>query len=217
MLRPLVLLCVAASSGAVRPPRAVVKFAMKNRFLSEPVRVERVAFEWLRRFYRQPRYPEPMKTSGRGRYKFSPEEGRSLLRIVRLMRQAAVLLTLTGVFTAIHAVHAAVTVKWTEFTSIFSVIDDVTISYYLLICASAFCAIAEAQAKSDTQFLLASLDATGRLWEAARIPLCLQMCYHASEALGPFVWAAISRAREIAAGTLADAVVKSVAARAGLD
>ena len=140
MLRPLVLLCVAASSGAVRPPRAVVKFAMKNRFLSEPVRVERVAFEWLRRFYRQPRYPEPMKTSGRGRYKFSPEEGRSLLRIVRLMRQAAVLLTLTGVFTAIHAVHAAVTVKWTEFTSIFSVIDDVTISYYLLICASAFVA-----------------------------------------------------------------------------
>ena len=89
--------------------------------------------------------------------------------------------------------------------------------YYLLICASAFCAIAEAQAKSDTQFLLASLDATGRLWEAARIPLCLQMCYHASEALGPFVWAAISRAREAAAGTLADAVVQSVAARAGLD
>ena len=106
------------------------------------MRVERVAFEWLRRFYRQPRYPEPMKTSGRGRYKFSPEEGRSLLRIVRLMRQAAVMLTLTGIFTAIHAVHAAVTVKWTEFTSIFSVIDDVTISYYLLICASAFLAIA---------------------------------------------------------------------------
>ena len=98
-----------------------------------------------------------------------------------------------------------VTIRWIEFTSVFSVIDDVTISYYLLICASAFCAIAEAQAKSDTQFLLASLDATGRLWEAARIPLCLQMCYHASEALGPFVWAAISRAREIAAGTLADA------------
>ena len=113
--------------------------------------------------------------------------------------------------------HAAVTVKWTEFTSIFSVIDDVTISYYLLICASAFVAIAEAQAKNDTQFLLASLDATGRLWEAARIPLCLQMCYHASEALGPFVWAAFARAREAAAGTLADAVVQSVAARAGLD
>ena len=181
------------------------------------MRVERVAFEWLRRFYRQPRYPEPLKTSGRGRYKFSPEEGRSLLRIVRLMRQAAVMLTLTGIFTAIHAVHAAVTVKWTEFTSIFSVIDDVTISYYLLICASAFVGIVEAQAKNDTQFLLASLDATGRLWEAARIPLCLQMCYHASEALGPFVWAAISRAREAAAGTLADAVVQSVAARAGLD
>ena len=147
------------------------------------------------------------------RWAFAP----CVLRIVRLMRQAAVMLTLTGVFTAIHAVHAAVTVKWTEFTSIFSVIDDVTISYYLLICASAFCAIAEAQAKSDTQFLLASLDATGRLWEAARIPLCLQMCYHASEALGPFVWAAISCAREAAAGTLADAVVQSVAARAGLD
>ena len=77
--------------------------------------------------------------------------------------------------------------------------------------------IVEAQAKNDTQFLLASLDATGRLWEAARIPLCLQMCYHASEALGPFVWAAILRAREIAAGTFADAVVQTVAARAGLD
>ena len=113
--------------------------------------------------------------------------------------------------------HAAVTVKWTEFTSIFSVIDDVTISYYLLICASAFAGIAEAQAKNDTQFLLASLDATGRLWEAARIPLCVQMLYHASEALGPFVWAAILRAREIAAGTFADAVVQTVAARAGLD
>ena len=95
--------------------------------------------------------------------------------------------------------------------------DDVTISYYLLICASAFGAIAEAQAKNDTQFLLASLDATGRLWEAARIPLCVQMCYHASECLGPFVWAAFARAREAAAGTLADAVVQTVAARAGLD
>ena len=45
----------------------------------------------------------------------------------------------------------------------------------------------------------------------------MQMVYHASEALGPFVWAAISRAREAAAGTLADTVVQSVAARAGLD
>ena len=87
----------------------------------------------------------------------------------------------------------------------------------LLICAAAFGAIAEAQAKNDTQFLLASLDATGRLWEAARIPLCVQMCYHASECLGPFVWAAFARARQAAAGTLADAVVQSVAARAGLD
>ena len=56
-----------------------------------------------------------------------------------------------------------------------------------------------------------------RLWEAARIPLCMQTVYHASEALGPFVWAAILRAREIAAGTFADAVVQTVAARAGLD
>ena len=87
----------------------------------------------------------------------------------------------------------------------------------MLICASAFVGIVEAQAKNDTQFLLASLDATGRLWEAARIPLCLQMCYHASEALGPFVWAAFVRARQAAAGTLADAAVQAVAARAGLD
>ena len=40
---------------------------------------------------------------------------------------------------------------------------------------------------------------------------------NASEALGPFVWAAISRAREAAAGTLADVLVKSVATRARLD
>lgn len=192
----------------------MVKYVMKDQFINEPA--ERVAFEWLRRLYRQPRVPEPLKASGRGRYRFSAEEGRSLLRIARLMRSTAVMLTLTGMFTVIHSVHSAVTIKWTEFTPIFSVIDDVTISYYLLLCASAFVAIADTRGGNDTQFMLASLDATGRLWEAARIPLCVQMLYHASECLGPFVWAAFVRARETSAGVLADAVVQTVAARAGL-
>jgi len=96
------------------------------------------------------------------------------------------------------------------------VVAVVSIKNYLLLCASAFVAITDARGANDTQFMLASLDATGRLWEAARIPLCIQMLYHAGECLGPFVWAAFVRARETPAGVLADAVVQTMAARAGL-
>ena len=152
------------------------------------------------------RYPEPVKPSGRGSYEFSRDEGAALLRITRLMRQAALLLTLTGALTIVHSVHSAVTNSWQDFFEIFSVIDDVTISYYLLISASAFVAIADSH-KRDTDFLLASLEALGRLWDAARIPLAMQLSYYVNACLGPWIYpparAAVASGVETSKGLVA--------------
>ena len=60
-----------------------------------------------------------------------------MLRVARLMRQTAAILTLSGVLTLIQATYLAITQDWSKIFDALGMIDDFTISYWLLVGAAA--------------------------------------------------------------------------------
>ena len=60
-----------------------------------------------------------------------------MLRVARLMRQTAAILTLSGVLTLVQAVYLSVTKDWSKIFDALGMIDDFTISYWLMVGAAA--------------------------------------------------------------------------------
>ena len=60
-----------------------------------------------------------------------------MLRVARLMRQTAAILTLSGVLTLVQAVYLSVTQDWSKIFDALGMIDDFTISYWLMVGAAA--------------------------------------------------------------------------------
>ena len=76
-----------------------------------------------------------------------------MLRVARLMRQTAAILTLSGVLTLIQATYLALTQDWSKIFDALGMIDDFTISYWLMVGAAAFEAITNTKNQDDIDYL----------------------------------------------------------------
>ena len=89
---------------------------------------------------------------GGRRILYASKEKVTMLRVARLMRQAACILTASAVLTLVQAAHQlALTKDWTKVFDALGCVDDVTISYWLLVAASAFDAISSTKNKDVVQ------------------------------------------------------------------
>ena len=60
-----------------------------------------------------------------------------MLRVARLMRKTAAILTLSGALTLVQATYLALTQEWSKIFDALGMIDDFTISYWLMVGAAA--------------------------------------------------------------------------------
>jgi len=141
--------------------------------------------EGLRRLYRLPKLtPAPSKKAGVGSYAYASTEKVTMLRLARLMRQAACILTASAVFTLIQASHQLLLTKdWTKVFDALGCVDDVTISYWLLVAASAFDAISSTKNK-DVDYTISILNYTESLWASCRLPLLIPVLILAFDCRG---------------------------------
>ena len=101
-------------------------------------KVEQALGNGLRRLYRLPKLTTaPSKATGVSAKDQATKDGITMLRVARLMRQTAAILTLSGVLTLIQATYLAITQDWSKIFDALGMIDDFTISYWLLVGAAA--------------------------------------------------------------------------------
>ena len=104
-----------------------------------------------------------------------------MLRVARLMRQTAAILTLSGVLTLVQAVYLSVTQDWSKIFDALGMIDDFTISYWLLVGASAFEAITNTKNQDDIDYTETILKPMESLWASVRLPLLIPVLMLAYE------------------------------------
>ena len=116
-------------------------------------RVEQAMGNGLRRLYRLPKLTTaPSKATGVSAKEQAAKEGITMLRVARLMRQTAAILTLSGVLTLIQATYLAITQDWSKIFDALGMIDDFTISYWLMVGAAAFEAITNTKNQDDIDY-----------------------------------------------------------------
>ena len=101
------------------------------------------------------------------------KDGITMLRVARLMRQTAAILTLSGVLTLVQAIYLALTQDWSKIFDALGMIDDFTISYWLLVGASAFEAITNTKNQDDIDYTETILKPMESLWASVRLPLLI--------------------------------------------
>ena len=104
-----------------------------------------------------------------------------MLRVARLMRQTAAILTLSGVLTLVQATYLAVTQDWSKIFDALGMIDDFTISYWLMVGAAAFEAITNAKNADDIDYTETILKPMESLWASVRLPLLIPVLMLAYE------------------------------------
>ena len=136
----------------------------------------------LRRLYRLPKLTTaPSKATGVSAKEQETKDGLTMLRVARLMRQTAAILTLSGVLTLIQATYLAITQDWSKIFDALGMIDDFTISYWLLVGASAFEAITNAKNQDDIDYTETILKPMESLWASVRLPLLIPVLMLAYE------------------------------------
>ena len=104
-----------------------------------------------------------------------------MLRVARLMRQTAAILTLSGVLTLVQAVYLSVTQDWSKIFDALGMIDDFTISYWLMVGAAAFEAITNTKNQDDIDYTETILKPMESLWASVRLPLLIPVLMLAYE------------------------------------
>ena len=101
-------------------------------------KVEQALGNGLRRLYRLPKLTTaPSKATGVSAKDQATKDGITMLRVARLMRQTAAILTLSGALTLVQATYLAITQDWSKIFDALGMIDDFTISYWLMVGAAA--------------------------------------------------------------------------------
>jgi hypothetical protein len=110
----------------------------KRTMALQVTRVEQAMGNGLRRLYRLPKLTTaPSKATGVSAKEQASKDGITMLRVARLMRQVAAMLTLSGVLTLVQATFLAITQDWSKIFDALGMIDDFTISYWLMVGAAA--------------------------------------------------------------------------------
>ena len=165
-------------TAAFTPPTSQGKRSAPNMAL----RVERSVSEGLRRLYRLPKLTTaPSKATGVSAKDQATKDGITMLRVARLMRQTAAILTLSGVLTLVQAVYLSVTQDWSKIFDALGMIDDFTISYWLMVGAAAFEAITNTKNQDDIDYTETILKPMESLWASVRLPLLIPVLMLAYE------------------------------------
>ena len=104
-----------------------------------------------------------------------------MLRVARLMRQTAAILTLSGALTLTQATYLALTQDWSKIFDALGMIDDFTISYWLMVGAAAFEAITNTKDQDDIDYTETILKPMESLWASVRLPLLIPVLMLAYE------------------------------------
>ena len=145
-------------------------------------RVEQAMGNGLRRLYRLPNLTTaPSKATGVSAKDQATKDGLTMLRVARLMRQTAAILTLSGVLTLVQATFLAITQDWSKIFDALGMIDDFTISYWLMVGAAAFEAITNAKNADDIDYTETILKPMESLWASVRLPLLIPVLMLAYE------------------------------------
>ena len=134
----------------------------KKTMALQVTRVEQAMGNGLRRLYRLPKLTTaPSKATGVSAKDQATKDGLTMLRVARLMRQTAAILTLSGVLTLVQATFLAITQDWSKIFDALGMIDDFTISYWLMVGAAA-CETARNQFYGRSRVPTSSIDTGSR-------------------------------------------------------
>ena len=154
----------------------------KRTMALQVTRVEQAMGNGLRRLYRLPKLTTaPSKATGVSAKDQATKDGITMLRVARLMRQTAAILTLSGALTLIQATYLALTQDWSKIFDALGMIDDFTISYWLMVGAAAFEAITNAKNADDIDYTETILKPMESLWASVRLPLLIPVLMLAYE------------------------------------